>query len=1238
MRNLNHLSVVTVLLTAGGWSMLSAQTVSVSPSSINLSAQYQGAVVSQQLSITSASGAVSFTIFSNANNPQWLKVNGGTAFNGTTPATVTVTADPTGLNPNTYTSSLSVFGAGSSTAVTVPVTFTVSTIGVNPSSITFPSYTQGGTVPPPQSITLSGPPGSYTATPATQSGGQWLSVTPTSGNVPGAVTATVNAAVLTGLATGVYQGSITITPVGTANNTPIVVPVSLTVLPTPPVTVNPASLTFNLQQGGVGNIISQTLTISTTPGQQLNYSFTASYASGTPSFLIITPPAGSTDASSGTAQVTVTFSLVGMTVGNSYKATLILITPGGTPVQTSIPVTLNYSATPLLNVPTNTLNFLSQLGSSAPADQSVSVTSTDGSLITFAIAQSANSSWLVVPNSGSTAAPFTVHVNPAGLTPGTYSATINITPANSSNTQQISVVLKVSNDPFITSNVSLMAFPFQIGQPAPAVQTVQITSSNGATLNYTVTPATSTCGSGWLLLNGAANAITGNTSAPAPISVTIATAGLTAAATCKGAISITATNASTGVAAVNSPFSIPVTVVVDSKPMLVTTPAALSFAAPAGGQSPSPQTVVLSSTSGTDVLNYNLGVTQGNAPSTWLFASPSFGNTSTGSTITVNVLSSSLPAGTYSGTVGIVGTNSSGAATANSPVTIPVTLQVTSGSLTLSATALNFAYTVGAASPATQTVTVGSSTSNPLVFSVLATSTPTAWLNVTPTSGTTGSSGTLTVMVDGTKLTTPGTYTGSIAVTSPGAGNSPATVNVTVVVSAGTISAPTTTLSFTQATGGSAPAPQTIAVTGSPTPLNFTVATSTTPAGGTWLSATPTSGTTPATISVLVNAGSLGVGQYAGQVIITSTGATGSPITIPVVLNVVNPQTATVSPTSLSFNYNVGQTAPAAQTLTITSSTQIPITATVQASNPGGWLQVTPTQTNAPGTLSVSVQPTSLTASATPYTGTITLSSPNLLNPVTVPVSLTVTAIPKPVITAVGNAASYATGPVSPGENVTIFGTGIGPATLTSNIPVNGSFGTTVGSTRVLFDGVAAPIIYASATQTSVMVPYGVNGRTATSIVVEFTGVQSNPITFSVAGSAPGIYTLNSQGTGPGAIINQDGVTVNGPNTPEKRGNVIAIYMTGEGQTSPAGMDGAVIPPVASALKSPVLPVTATIGGVQVTGSASIPYAGSAPGLISGVMQVNLIIPQNAPPGAAVPIVVTVGPNNSQSGVTVAIQ
>jgi uncharacterized protein (TIGR03437 family) len=279
------------------------------------------------------------------------------------------------------------------------------------------------------------------------------------------------------------------------------------------------------------------------------------------------------------------------------------------------------------------------------------------------------------------------------------------------------------------------------------------------------------------------------------------------------------------------------------------------------------------------------------------------------------------------------------------------------------------------------------------------------------------------------------------------------------------------------------------------------------------------------------------------------------------------------------------------------------------------------------------VNPTGLAAGG--YTGTITITSPNSLNPVAVNVNLTVTAIPKPVINAIGNAGSYAVGSVSPGENIVIFGTGIGPAELSKSglINNNTAFPTITGNTRVLFDGVAAPILYASATQTSVMVPYGVFGRTSTSVVVEFTGVQSNPIQVNVANAVPGIYTLNQAGSGPGAVLNQDGFTVNGANTPEKRGNVISVYMTGEGQTAPPGVDGAIIPPVLSALKNPLLPVTATIGGV----TAQVAYAGSAAGLVSGVMQVNIVIPAGAPTGSAVPIVVSVGGTPSQANVTIAV-
>jgi uncharacterized protein (TIGR03437 family) len=368
-------------------------------------------------------------------------------------------------------------------------------------------------------------------------------------------------------------------------------------------------------------------------------------------------------------------------------------------------------------------------------------------------------------------------------------------------------------------------------------------------------------------------------------------------------------------------------------------------------------------------------------------------------------------------------------------------------------------------------------------------------------------------------------------------------------------------------------------------------------------------------------------------VIITSAGAAGSPITVPVVLNVVASQTLTANPTSLNFAYTTGLTAPAAQSVmvTITGPTAV-INAQVQANPATPWLAVTPPTTNSPASFSVSVTPGTLAAGT--YTSSITISSPNSLTPLTIPVTLTVATIPKPVVTAIGNAASYATGSISPGENIVIFGTGVGPATLVSGTVTNGVLGSTVGSTRVLFDGTPAPILYASATQTSVLVPYGLNGRTTTNVVVEYSGVASSAIAYNVTAAAPGIYTLNQQGTGPGAVVNENGTTVNGSATPAARGSVISVYMTGEGQTTPAGSDGAIIPAVASALKRPVLPVTATINGID----ATVLYAGSAPGFVSGAMQVNIRIPDNAPIGGAVPLLVKIGTASSQSGVTIAIQ
>ena len=512
------------------------------------------------------------------------------------------------------------------------------------------------------------------------------------------------------------------------------------------------------------------------------------------------------------------------------------------------------------------------------------------------------------------------------------------------------------------------------------------------------------------------------------------------------------------------------------------------------------------------MLNYTVAF-QSNTGN-WLFVAPQSGTTAANSLLSVNVIPTGLTAGQYTGSITITATGPGGAVVADSPVTIPVTLNVTSVSLTLSSTDLTFQQVLGGPAPASQTVNIGSSGQTLLAYSAVANSNNAVnWLAVSPASGNTSANGTLTVSVDGSKLTPGTTYNGTIVITSPGAGNSPATINVHLKVDPGSLSAPTTTLTFTQLAGGTAPAAQTIAVTGSPAALNFTV-TSSTQNGVNWLGASPASGATPSNVQVTVNGGSLAVGQYTGTVTIASAGAAGSPIAVPVVLNVVAPGTLTATPTTLAFTYTIGQTAPVAQNLALSSTAAASFTTQVQVDGAGTWLTVTPASGNSPATLVVSVAPTTLAAGN--YTGRIVITSPNVLTPVTVPVTLAVTSIPKPVVVAIKNAANYFSGNVSPGENIVIGGTGIGPATLASGVVANNAFTTTVGSTRVLFDGVAAPIIYASDTQTSVMVPYGVTGRTSTSVVVEFSGVQSTPVTYNIAAAVPGIYTQNAQGTGPG--------------------------------------------------------------------------------------------------------------------------
>jgi uncharacterized protein (TIGR03437 family) len=233
----------------------------------------------------------------------------------------------------------------------------------------------------------------------------------------------------------------------------------------------------------------------------------------------------------------------------------------------------------------------------------------------------------------------------------------------------------------------------------------------------------------------------------------------------------------------------------------------------------------------------------------------------------------------------------------------------------------------------------------------------------------------------------------------------------------------------------------------------------------------------------------------------------------------------------------------------------------------------------------------------------------------------------QPMLNAGGitNAASFATGPLSPGEIVTLFGSGMGPAAL-AGLTING-FGlvdTLVAGTRVLFDGIPAPLVYTSSGQVSAVVPYATAGDTTTQVQVEYLGQRSVPSSFSIAPTSPGIFKLGDAGGGIGVwVVNQDN-TLNSPAHPATAGDIVVFYATGAGQTNPAGVDGSV---ATAPFPVPVQKVSVTIGGVP----ASLLYQGAAPFEIAGLLQVNAVVPAGLAPSDAAPLVLTIGNASSQT-------
>jgi len=198
-----------------------------------------------------------------------------------------------------------------------------------------------------------------------------------------------------------------------------------------------------------------------------------------------------------------------------------------------------------------------------------------------------------------------------------------------------------------------------------------------------------------------------------------------------------------------------------------------------------------------------------------------------------------------------------------------------------------------------------------------------------------------------------------------------------------------------------------------------------------------------------------------------------------------------------------------------------------------------------------------------------------------------------------GNAASLQPDVgASPGELVTIFGVGLGPALGVTGAPdSHGLYPTQLGGVQVLIGSKSAPILYAGPNQINFQVPFQSDLST---LQVMKAGVAFPVIQISRRSS----LGLFRSVTGSAAALNQDG-TINSPSNPATPGSVVSLFATGLEQYQLLAE---------GALWACPVPFSLSVLNIQVTtsirrGGLPILYAGAAPGLINGVTQINIQVP-----------------------------
>ena len=237
-----------------------------------------------------------------------------------------------------------------------------------------------------------------------------------------------------------------------------------------------------------------------------------------------------------------------------------------------------------------------------------------------------------------------------------------------------------------------------------------------------------------------------------------------------------------------------------------------------------------------------------------------------------------------------------------------------------------------------------------------------------------------------------------------------------------------------------------------------------------------------------------------------------------------------------------------------------------------------------------------------------------------------------PTLTAEGvvNAASFEPR-LAPGSIAAAFA-----ANLAAEDDVAGGLPlpTQLGGLEIRINGEPAPLYFAGSTQANLLIPYSAAGRVELEAVQG--GLASTPVLLTLSPAAPALFTLDQTGKGQAAALIAGTGLIAGSfpgvqGRRARRGEALEIFLTGLGAVDNPPAPGAASPslPLARTLATPAV----LVGGVE----AQVLFSGLAPGL-AGVYQINALIAEATPSGAAVELLVGVSGASSQAGVTVGIE